>query len=68
MRAKQKVEPCTCKKTEHFIAQTSYESDGPQGHISRLFFGTSKRCMARACLDRQGDDDIARLKARGLVA
>lgn len=56
------------REPEYFINQTSYESDGPQGHIARLFFGTSKRCMCRECLDKQGDEDIARLIKRGLVA
>jgi len=63
-KAKQKHTP-----TEHYILQTAYDTEGgPQGQISRLFFGVAKRCLCRQCLDKQGREDIKRLRARGIVA
>lgn len=67
-RPSKKMEPCLKAKTKGFICQTSYESDGPQGHIARLFFGSEKLCHCAKCVAKRGREDMKRLKERGLIA
>lgn len=60
-------------KPEHFCLETRVEggwgsNDQPNAVITRLFFGTQKLCHCDACVERRGEEDIARLKARGLIA